>query len=62
MFSQGQLMFAAFFVIAFILLMFWSYRKDTKLHQIHYKNGAFKAGLVCVIVIFVFVVLRILIH
>ncbi|UMB53531.1 hypothetical protein MKD41_14480 [Lutibacter sp. A64] len=38
MFSKGQLIFAAFFVIAFTILMIWSYRKDIKVHKKHYKN------------------------
>jgi O-antigen/teichoic acid export membrane protein len=38
MFSKGQLIFAACFVIAFTLLMIWSYRKDIKIHKKYYKN------------------------
>lgn len=38
MFSKGQLIFAAFFVIAFTIAMIWSYRKDIKTHKKHYKN------------------------
>lgn len=38
MFSKGQLIFAGIFVIAFAILMFWSYRKDLKIHKKHYKN------------------------
>ena len=38
MFSKGQLIFAAFFVIAFTIAMVWSYRKDIKIHKKHYKN------------------------
>ncbi len=41
MFSQGQLIFAAFFVIAFIILMIFSYRKDIKLHRKYYKGSIF---------------------
>jgi O-antigen/teichoic acid export membrane protein len=39
MFSQGQLLFAVFFVIAFVTLMFFSYRKDSKSHKLHYKGS-----------------------
>jgi cell division protein FtsW (lipid II flippase) len=39
MFSKGQLIFAALFLIAFTLLMIWSYRKDIKIHKKHYKNS-----------------------
>ena len=38
MFSKGQLIFAALFAIAFAILMFWSYRKDLKIHKKYYKN------------------------
>ncbi len=41
MFSQGQLIFAVFFVIAFIILMIFSYRKDIKLHRKYYKGSLF---------------------
>jgi len=39
MFSKGQLVFAALFVIAFTIAMVWSYRKDIKIHKKHYKNS-----------------------
>jgi cytochrome bd-type quinol oxidase subunit 1 len=39
MFSKGQLIFAALFVIAFTILMIWSYRKDIKIHKKYYKNS-----------------------
>lgn len=38
MFTKGQLIFAALFIIAFTLLMVWSYRKDLKIHKKYYKN------------------------
>ncbi len=38
MFSKGQLIFAGLFIIAFTLLMIWSYRKDLKIHKKYYKN------------------------
>jgi len=39
MFSKGQLIFASFFVIAFIIAMVWSYKKDIKIHKKYYKNA-----------------------
>lgn len=39
MFSKGQLIFAVLFVIAFTILMIWSYRKDIKIHKKYYKNS-----------------------
>lgn len=38
MFSKGQLIFAALFIIAFTILMIWSYKKDIKIHKKYYKN------------------------
>ncbi|MCL9808603.1 hypothetical protein NAT50_04450 [Flavobacterium sp. HXWNR70] len=39
MFSKGQLLFALFFVVSFIAVMIFSYRKDIKLHRQHYKGS-----------------------
>ncbi|RZK05188.1 MAG: hypothetical protein EOO46_16065 [Flavobacterium sp.] len=39
MFTQGQLLFAAFFVVIFIIAMIYSYRKDLKLHRKFYKGS-----------------------
>jgi len=41
MFSSGQLIFAAFFVVAFTLIIVYSYRKDRK-DQEEYFKGSFK--------------------
>lgn len=38
-FSQGQLLFAAFFVVAFAIVMVVSYRKDLNLHKKYYKGS-----------------------
>jgi hypothetical protein len=39
MFSTGQLIFGLLFFIAFVIAMFFSYRKDARLHQIFYKGN-----------------------
>jgi cytochrome bd-type quinol oxidase subunit 1 len=39
MFTTGQWIFAAFFVVAFIVLMLFSYKKDKVLHQKYYKGS-----------------------
>ncbi|SHL82852.1 hypothetical protein SAMN05443543_105228 [Flavobacterium flevense] len=39
MFSQGQLVFAICFLIAFIIVMIFSYRKDIQTHKIFYKGN-----------------------
>jgi membrane-associated HD superfamily phosphohydrolase len=38
MFSTGQLIFAALFFVAFVIVIFFSYRKDFKLHRKYYKG------------------------
>lgn len=39
MFSTGQLVFAIIFFVAFIVIMFFSYRGDKKLHKKYYKGS-----------------------
>ena len=39
MFSQGQLVFAALFVITFIVAAIYSYKKDLKIHNTFYKGN-----------------------
>ena len=41
MFTTGQWVFAALFLIAFIIVMIFSYRKDIPIHQKFYK-GSYK--------------------
>jgi len=59
MFTKGQLIFAGFFVVAFIILMVISYRKDIKQHQKHYKNTALKVGIWLIIAVAAFSAIRI---
>lgn len=39
MFSSGQWTFVIFFIIAFVIALFFSYRKDKALHKKHYKGS-----------------------
>jgi uncharacterized membrane protein required for colicin V production len=39
MFSQGQLVFAVCFFVAFVVAMIFAYRKDAKLHKMFYKGN-----------------------
>jgi hypothetical protein len=39
MFSNGQILFAILFAIAFILVLVYAYRKDLKLHKKYYKGS-----------------------
>lgn len=56
MFSQGQLLFALLFFIAFVIAIVFAYRKDLALHKIFYK-GNYKV----LIVFFIFIGLLFLI-
>lgn len=40
MFTPGRIVFACLFVIAFIILMIYSYIKDAKNNKKYYKNSA----------------------
>ena len=39
MFTQGQLLFAVFFLITFLGIIVYSYRKDIRSHKVHYKGS-----------------------
>jgi uncharacterized membrane protein YozB (DUF420 family) len=39
MFSKGQLIFAVFFFVAFVIAMIFAYRKDIKIHKEFYKGN-----------------------
>jgi uncharacterized membrane protein len=39
MFSTGQLIFTVLFVIAFVIFIFFSYKKDKALHKKQYKGS-----------------------
>lgn len=58
MFTPGRIAFIIFFVIAFVILMIFSYRKDAKKHDEYYKNAAKKVAIWGFIVVVVFVALR----
>jgi len=60
-FTNGQLFFAGFFVVAFVIAMIWSYTKDKKHQKMYYKNIAV-IGLIIIIVIAIFAGLTFWIH
>jgi len=61
MFSKGQLIFAAFFVIAFIIAMVWSYKKDIKIHKKYYKNS-FIVLISVILIILIFTIITFSLH
>ncbi len=60
-FTNGQLFFAGFFVIAFVIGMIWSYSKDKKHQKNYYKNVGL-IGIVIIVVIAIFTMLTFWIH
>jgi len=61
MFSTGQKIFGILFAIVFITFIIWSYRKDLKLHKLHYKK-VWKVDLAIFFVIGLFAVLTFILH
>jgi len=58
MFTKGRIIFAIIFIIAFIIFMVISYKKDSKNHQAYYKDAAKKVAIYGTIAIIIFVALR----
>ncbi|PCH75617.1 MAG: hypothetical protein COB98_08690 [Flavobacteriaceae bacterium] len=61
MFSTNQLYFALFFAVSFVAILIWSYRKDIKLHKIHYKN-TYIVAIAALVVIAIFTVITFSMH
>lgn len=59
-FSTGRIIFIIFFIIGFTSLIIWSYRKDIKNHQRHYKNAVKNVLLYGGLIIAVFIAIRII--
>lgn len=51
MFTTGRIIFASLFVIAFIILMFLSYKKDAKNNKKYYQNAAIYVAIGIAVVI-----------
>jgi hypothetical protein len=58
MFTKGRIIFAVIFIIAFVIFMVISYKKDSKNHQVYYKDAAIKVAIYGTIAIIIFVALR----
>lgn len=58
MFSTGQWIFAALFLIAFTIIMVISYRKDIKLHQLFYK-GSYKVLIAFILFILLLFIIKV---
>jgi hypothetical protein len=58
MFTTGRIIFAIIFIISFAIFMVISYKKDSKNHQVYYKDAAIKVAIYGTIAIIIFVALR----
>ncbi len=58
MFSTGQWIFAALFLVSFIIVMIFSYRKDILIHQKFYK-GSYKVLYAFIFFIFMLFMIKI---
>ncbi len=56
MFTEGQLIFTAIFVVAFVAVTIYVYRRDSRLHKVYYK-GSYKIliGFLCFILFLFFI-------
>ncbi|HOZ75582.1 MAG TPA: hypothetical protein PLS51_10870 [Flavobacterium sp.] len=59
MFSTGQLVFAALFFVAFVIVMIFAYKKDVATHKIFYR-GNYKVLIAFLLFIGLLFVLKIL--
>ena len=59
-FTTGRIIFMIFFILAFIALMIYSYRKDIKNHERYYKGAGVKVLVYGGLIIVVFVAIRLL--
>ena len=59
-FTTGRIVFMIFFIISFIALMIYSYRKDIKNHERYYKGTGKKVLIYGGVIIAVFIAVRLL--
>ncbi|MGC6284275.1 MAG: hypothetical protein ACON4X_01350 [Polaribacter sp.] len=59
-FTPGRIVFMIFFIIAFVSLMIWSYRKDSDNHNRYYKNAGKNVLIYGGLILIVFVIVRLL--
>ncbi|MGB0428090.1 MAG: hypothetical protein ACPGEC_04095 [Flavobacteriales bacterium] len=57
--TTGHWIFAGIFAVAFIIYMIWAYRKDLKLHKIHYNKSSLFLLAVLLILFLLFIFRRV---
>lgn len=56
--TTGHWIFAGIFAVAFLSYLTYSYRKDLKIHKVHYSGGGIQVLLLIVITLFVLFVFK----
>jgi len=51
MFTTGRIIFTCLFIVAFVIVMIFSYKKDASNNKIHYRNTAGYVALGILVVI-----------
>ncbi|MDE0772278.1 MAG: hypothetical protein OSB25_08770 [Salibacteraceae bacterium] len=59
-FSSGQLKFAGFFLVVFILVMIFAYWKDRKIIKAHYKGVSILFLIIFSVIAFYWVLVKVL--
>lgn len=59
-FTTGRIVFMIFFIISFLILMVYSYRKDFENHERYYKGAGKKVIIYGGLLIAIFIAIRIL--
>ncbi|WP_299012841.1 hypothetical protein [uncultured Polaribacter sp.] len=57
-FTTGRIIFMIFFIVAFISLMIYSYKKDVKNHKRYYQNSGKKVLLYGGLIVLIFMAIR----
>ncbi|WP_299670243.1 hypothetical protein [uncultured Polaribacter sp.] len=57
-FTTGRIVFMIFFILAFLALMIYSYKKDIKNHERYYKNAGKKVLIYGGLTIIIFMTIR----
>ena len=57
-FTTGRIMFMIFFIITFLGIMIYSYRKDIKNHQRYYKGAGKKVLIYGGLIVIIFMAIR----
>ena len=55
--TTGHWIFAGVFLLIFIIYLVWGYRKDMKLHKLHYGKSYYVLAAI-IVILFVFYVLK----